>query len=70
MARIANITGKIELVDGTVSEFVIDQDGVWTQWGAERARLGLTVDALDAMVQGLIYETDLISATEDEDDEQ
>lgn len=52
--RIIEVTGKITLSDGSVSEFDIYADGGWQQWGATRERLGQTVDAVSAMAEAVI----------------
>ena len=65
MSKIASINGTIVLTDGTTSNFQISTDGQWQQWGATTERLGQTVDAMDAMVRGLL-EDNLLASDDDE----
>lgn len=69
--KITEITGKITLADGSVSEFTIGTDGGWQQWGATTERLGQTTDALEAMARALNEDNLIVSDydAEDEDDE-
>lgn len=57
--RIRDIEGVITLTDDTTSRFIITTGGGYTQWGADLARLGLSVDAVSAMSEALT-ENDLI----------
>lgn len=63
----ARISGKIKL-NGVESEFYIDGDLGWQQWGPEvtREQLGDRVPILDALVAGL---SDCDEWQEDEEDE-
>lgn len=70
MRDVREVKGTIVLTDGTESEFSIGTDGGWQQWGANRERLGRTVDAVEAMVSGLLQEELLPSDTEDDEEEQ
>lgn len=63
--KVAAINGTITMTDGTVSEFSITTDGGWQQWGTPRQRLGESVDAMEAMVRGLL-EDDVLASDNDE----
>lgn len=67
--KIREIRGTITLDDGTTSAFTIDGDG-YQQWGADRARLGETVDALSTIVYAFtvsdLTETALASVYDDD----
>lgn len=69
MRNVREVKGTIVLTDGTESEFTIGTDGGWQQWGATRERLGRTVDALEAMVSGLLQEELLPSDAEDDEEQ-
>ena len=69
MARVERIAGTITLTDGSTSEFSIETDGVWQQWGAAQRRLGQTVDVLDALTRGL-FDDDLFASEGEEEDEE
>jgi hypothetical protein len=64
--RAAEIKGTITLIDGTVSQFQITRDGIWSQWGAEKDRLARSADIVDVMRDGLINE-DLLTSSNDDD---
>lgn len=66
--KVQSITGTITLADGTVSEFSLGTDGGWQQWGAQRERLGRSVDVLEAIAQALLAE-ELVVSDPDPDDE-
>ena len=50
--RVETISGIITLEDGSTSQFFLSVDG-YSQWGANRERLGQTVHVMDALVLGL-----------------
>lgn len=52
--RVAEVRGTIVLEDGSTSEFVIDGDGGYQQWGAVHERLGGSVYPLTAMCDALL----------------
>lgn len=58
------IEGTIKLEDGSTSEFSLSSEYGYQQWAAPTARLGLSVDIVSAMQDGL-RDADL--TTEDED---
>ncbi len=68
MSKVQNITGTITLEDGTTSEFSVSAES-YSQWGAERSRLGITVDVLTAF-QFAVSEHDDGYEDEDEDEEE
>ena len=51
--RVASVSGKITLEDGSVSEFHIGTDYGWSQWGAVQERLGASVGILEGMIEGM-----------------
>jgi hypothetical protein len=51
--KIREIKGMITLVDGSTSEFSLNDDLGYSQWGALMPRLGKTVDALQAAAEAL-----------------
>lgn len=68
--KVTEVQGTITLADGSTREFRIGTGGVWSQWGADRNALGASVEAVDAMVQGLLAEELLASESDEDDDEQ
>ena len=67
--KITEIKGTITLADGTTSEFRIGTDAGWAQWGADRARLGITGEDVETMARALAEDGRLVSdSDEDEDD--
>lgn len=49
------VKGTITLADGSVSEFLIERDTGYQQWGANTAaRLGLTTRLLEAMTEAVV----------------
>lgn len=67
--RVASISGKITLEDGSVSEFHIGTDFGWSQWGADIPRMGESVGILEAMIKGLQDEEIRVVSDYDEDPE-
>ncbi|XAO35589.1 hypothetical protein SEA_MORGANA_155 [Gordonia phage Morgana] len=59
--HVTEVKGVITTSDGRAREFRIGTDGVWQQWGGERADHGNTVDAIDAMTAALIEDGHLAS---------
>jgi hypothetical protein len=57
---VRRVAGTITMADGSTSEFQITGTGVWSQWGADRSRLGDSVDVVDAMANGLIANSLLV----------
>lgn len=55
MARtLRTVTGTIEMTDGTTSEFMIDSDGNWHQWGAvDNERLADSAPVAQAIEDGI-----------------
>lgn len=51
--KVETISGTITLRDGSTSEFSIDMDYGWSQWGATEDRLYKTVRALEVMSEAL-----------------
>lgn len=52
--QVRRIEGKITMADGTVSEFSLDSDGTYGQWGLPPIPLlGNRVPVLEAMRDGL-----------------
>jgi hypothetical protein len=49
-----HIKGTIELNDGSTSEFSLQEDAGWQQWGAAQNRLGRTVTLLDALAAAAV----------------
>lgn len=47
------VKGTITLPDGSTSEFVIDPETGWQQWGASTGRLGQTSDLITAMAEAV-----------------
>jgi hypothetical protein len=60
------IKGTVTLADGSTSEFQIMPGGNASQWGADRERLGRSVDVLAALVRGLTEESLLVGENEPE----
>jgi hypothetical protein len=46
-----SITGKILLSDGSETEFSIQPDLGWQQWGNITEKIGATVDLMDALAE-------------------
>jgi hypothetical protein len=44
-----SITGKVTLSDGSATEFSIDPDITWNQWGNNPSKMGDTVNLMDAL---------------------
>lgn len=60
-----NIKGTITAPDGTESQFLVDSEGLWSQWGASVAVLGTRVALLDAIggsVFELLYQPEAVEA--------
>lgn len=51
---IESITGVITTVDGETRQFHILPETGWHQWGNATEKLGDTVDALEAMTEGVM----------------
>lgn len=51
--KLSQVEGKITTADGTVTEFMIDNEGGWHQWGGTTEDLGSTVGAVADMAQAL-----------------
>ena len=62
--KLSSIEGIITLEDGSESKFRIGSGFGWSQWGASMERLGLSVDIVDALVDGL-QENDIPTEGED-----
>lgn len=51
MLHPVSISGKILLSDGTTTEFSINPDQGWQQWGQSTPTLAATVDLMDALAE-------------------
>lgn len=65
--KVESITGVVRLADGTESQFTIDRDYGWRQWGADIVRLGQSVDVMEAIVEG-VRDAEIPWASSDDDD--
>jgi len=53
-----SITGTITLADGSTSEFSVNNEYGWQQWGATTERLGRTVGIVEAMAEAVFDMTE------------
>lgn len=67
---VKEITGTIEMADGSKRSFSIGTDFGWQQWGETQERLGNSVDTIEAMVKGLRDEEVPIVSDYDEEEEE
>ena len=51
--QISYVTGTIEFADGSQVEFILNQDGTTSRWGAPHDRLGAAVGPCEAMQDAL-----------------
>jgi hypothetical protein len=63
------ITGKVTLSDGSETEFSIQPDLGWQQWGNYTEKLGATSDLMEELANAA-YEAGLRDADDDFEDEE